>query len=186
MARLPYPDPAQAPDMARELYERLPAKLNVMRMMLQAPTCMPPFVKLGAAVLGMQKLDARLREIVILRVATLSRADYEWTQHVAIGKAVGVTDDEISAIKSGDPGALDSQARLVVKFTEECVREVRVSDVTFSEAQAAFSSQEIAELIITIGYYMMIARFLETLDVDGEEAPPEMAASIAAAGKQPR
>ena len=186
MARLPYPDPAQAPDMARELYERLPAKLNVMRMMLLAPTCMPPFVRLGAAVLGMQKLDARLREIVILRVATLSRADYEWTQHVAIGKAVGVTEDEISALKSGDPAALDPQAKLVVKFTEECVREVRVSDATFSEAQAEFSSQEIAELVITIGYYMMIARFLETLDVDGEEASPEMAATIAAARREAR
>jgi 4-carboxymuconolactone decarboxylase len=181
LARLPYPDPAQAPEKARAIYEKLPAKLNVMRMMLQAPTCMPAFVRLGASILGMQELDDRLREIAILRVAALSRAGYEWTQHVAIARAVGVTDEEISALESGEPGALDSQARLVAKFTEECVRDVRVSDATFEEARASFSPQEIAELVITVGYYMLIARFLETLGVDAEEAPPEMAARIAEA-----
>ncbi|MFQ5459080.1 MAG: carboxymuconolactone decarboxylase family protein [Myxococcota bacterium] len=180
MARLPYPDPGSAPDRAREIFERLPVKLNVMRMMLQAPTCMPAFVRLGAAVLGQQKLDDRLREIAILRVAALSGAGYEWTQHVAIAKAVGVTEEEISAIRDGNAGALDSGAGLVVKFTNECVKDVRVSDVIFEEAKAAFSDQEIAELVITIGYYMLIARFLETLGVDMEEAPPGMAATIAA------
>jgi 4-carboxymuconolactone decarboxylase len=176
LARLPYPDPAQVPEKAREIFEKLPVRLNVMRMMLQAPTCMPSFIRLGAAVL------ARLREIAILRVAALSRAGYEWTQHVAIAKAVGVTDAEISAIRSGDRDALDSGASLVVKFTDECVRNVRVSDATFEEAQVALSPQEIAELVIAIGYYMLIARFLETLGVDAEEAPPGLAASLAEAG----
>lgn len=178
MARIPYPDPQEAPEKARAMFEKLPVKLNVMRMMLQAPTCMPDLLRLGASVLGRQRLDARLREIAILRVAVLSRADYEWTQHEAIGRAVGVTDDEIAAIREEAPGGLDDAARLVVRFTDECVRQVRVSDPIFAEALGRFSSQEIAELVITIGYYMLIARFLETLGVDLEPAPPELAESF--------
>lgn len=180
MARLPYPDPEAAPEKARAMYERLPAKLNVMRMMLQAPTCMPDFVRLGAAILGRQKLDPRLREIAILRVAVLSRADYEWTQHVAIGRAVGLTEQEIDSLRQEAPRGLDPAAALIVRFADECVREVRVSDATFGEARERLSDQEVAELVITIGYYMLIARFLETLGVDGEPAPPEMAESLAA------
>lgn len=151
-----------------------------MRMMLQAPTCMPDLVRLGASVLARQKLDARLREIAILRVAALSAAEYEWTQHAAIGTAVGVTPPEMSALREETPAGLEPAADLVVRFTDECVRGVRVSDSTFQEALGRFSPQEITELVITIGYYMLIARFLETLGVDAEPAPPEMARSLLA------
>ena len=178
MARLPYPDPASLPEKPRTLFEGLPAKLNVFRMLLNAPTCLRGFLTLGTAVLAKQTLGARLRELAILRVATLSRADYEWTQHVAIAKACGATDADVAAVRAGDLGALDSKTALVIRFTDECVKDVRVSDATFEEARTSFPPREIAELTLAIGYYMMVARFLETLGVDAEPADPQMAAAF--------
>ena len=93
MARLPYVDPATAPPKVREVLERLPVQLNIFRMMAHAETNFRPLLRLGASILGEQKLDARLRELAILRVAKLSPARYEWVQHVPIAKAVGATDD---------------------------------------------------------------------------------------------
>lgn len=173
MARLSYPDPAKAPEDLRTLFQALPVQLNIFRMLLQAPTCARGFLALGTSILQRQQLDPRLRELAILRVATLSGARYEWTQHVPIAKAVGANEAEIAAVERGDFGGLDSKAAAVCRFTDECVRDVRVSDPTFDEARRLLSEQEIAELVLAIGYYMMVARFLETLSVDHEESRPE-------------
>jgi len=177
MARLAYPDPASAPEKARKLLEATPP-LNVFRMLLQAPTCMRGFMTLGGAILQRQQLDPRLRELAILRVAALSNAGYEWTQHVPIARAVGASDTEISAMESGAREGLDPVARAVVRFTEECVRDVRVSDPTFAEAREHLSEREVAELVLAIGFYMMVARWLETLGVDHEKSPPGWAAGF--------
>ena len=168
MARLPYVDAAKAPDDVRTLLERLPVQLNVFRMMAHAEHDFRPLVGLGTAILGRQKLSAKLRELTILRVATLSPARYEWVQHVPIAKAVGATDEQVAALERGtiDAACFDAVERAVLRFTTEVLRDVRASDATFAEAARHLSAQEIVELILTVGYYMMIARLLETTAVD--------------------
>src|SRR5213593_2418064 len=102
MARLPYVDPATAPAEVKDLLARLPVTLNVFRMMAHAETNFRPLVQLGTSILGRQKLSPRLRELTILRVATLSPARYEWVQHVPIAEATGVTRAQIEALERGD------------------------------------------------------------------------------------
>ena len=168
MARLPYVDPATAPEHVRELLERLPVKLNVFRMMANAESDFRPLVGLGTAILGRQKLSPKLRELAILRVAALSPARYEWVQHVPIAQATGAADAQIAALERGDiaADAFDPLECAVLRFTTEVVRDVRASDATFAELARRLSAQEIVELILTVGYYMMIARLLETTAVD--------------------
>ena len=168
MARLPYVDPATAPEHVRELLERLPVKLNVFRMMANAESDFRPLVGLGTAILGRQKLSPKLRELAILRVAALSPARYEWVQHVPIAQATGATAAQVGALERDDitGDAFDPLERAVLRFTTEVVREVRASEPTFAELARRLSAQEIVELIVTVGYYMMIARLLETTAVD--------------------
>ena len=168
MARLPYVEPATAPEPVRELLERLPVKLNVFRMMAHAETDFRPLVGLGTAILGRQKLSPKLRELAILRVAALSPARYEWVQHVPIAQATGATAAQVGALERDDitGDAFDPLERAVLRFTTEVVREVRASEPTFAELARRLSAQEIVELIVTVGYYMMIARLLETTAVD--------------------
>lgn len=170
MARLPYVDAASAPPEVRETLERLPLSLNVFKMMAHATTCFRPLVRLGSAILGQQKLSGHLRELAILRVARLSPAQYEWIQHVPIAKAVGATDEQMAALERDDISApcFDPIERLVLQFTTEVVRDVRASDATFAAARQHFSAEEIVELLITVGYYMALARLLETTGVDLE------------------
>ena len=168
MARLPYVDPATAPEQVRELLDRLPVKLNVFRMMAHATTDFRPLVGLGSAILGRQKLSPKLRELAILRVAALSPARYEWVQHVPIAEATGATAAQIAALERGDitGDAFDAVERAVLRFATEVVRDVRASEATFAEVARHLSAQEIVELVITVGYYMLIARLLETTAVD--------------------
>ena len=168
MARLPYVDPASAPEHVHEVLDRLPVNLNVFRMMAHAENDFRPLVGLGTAILGRQKLSAKLRELAILRVAALSPARYEWVQHVPIAQATGAADAQIAALERGDiaADAFDPLECAVLRFTTEVVRDVRASDATFAELARHLSAQEIVELILTVGYYMMIARLLETTAVD--------------------
>lgn len=170
MARLPYVDPAEASPRVREALEIAPP-LNLFRMIAHADTALRPILRLGGALLAESQLDDKLRELVILRVAQESRAEYEWLQHVAIGKAVGVTDDQVAAIERGDVEAdcFDDTERLVLGFATEVIRDVGASDATFQRVADAFSPREIVEMILTVGFYMMVARVMETTALDLDE-----------------
>jgi alkylhydroperoxidase family enzyme len=172
MARLPYVDPETAPEEVRKTFEQLPARLNIFKLMAHAETNFRPLIRLGTSILAEQKLDAKLRELAILRVAKLSNADYEWVQHVPIAKVVGATDEEIAALERGDADAacFSPEAKLVVRFTTEVVRHVRASDQTFAEVEKHFGPREIVELILAIGFYMTMARLMETTDIDVDQA----------------
>jgi 4-carboxymuconolactone decarboxylase len=167
VARLPYVDPASAAPAVREALDALPP-LNIFRLVAHAETALRPFLRLGGALLTQAALDARLRELVILRVAQMSGARYEWVQHAAIAEAVGVSRDRISTLEAGDADAdcFDDDERLVLAFAAEVVEDVGASKSTFERVNARFSPREIIELILTIGYYMMIARVMETTEID--------------------
>ena len=98
MARIPYVEPETAGPEVRAVLEQLPVKLNIFKMMGHAETSFTPLLRLGGSILGQQKLDARLRELAILRVAKLSESEYEWVQHVPIARHTGAGDAEIEAV----------------------------------------------------------------------------------------
>lgn len=170
MARLPYVDPATATGEVRDTLDRLPLKLGVFRMMANATTNFRSLVRLGGDILGKQQLSPKLRELAILRVGNRSKAQYEWVQHVPIAKAVGASDAQVAALERGDITAscFDAREQLMLRFVDELIDKVKVSDATFAAASKEFPPREIVELILAVGYYMMIARLLETTAVDIE------------------
>ena len=167
MARLPYVDPATASPAVREGLEAVPP-LNIFRMVAHAETAFRPFLRFGGALLTQAQLDDRLRELAILRVAALSGAEYEWVQHDAIARAVGCADEQIAAIERGEVEAacFDGTERAVLAFTTEVVEGVGASEPTFELVRRALSPREIVELVLTIGNYMMLARLMETTQID--------------------
>ncbi len=172
MARLPYVDLSTASDDVRDTLERMAVPLKIFHMMAHAETNFRSLVRLGGHILGKQRLSGKLRELAILRIATVSNARYEWVQHVPIAKSAGATEAQIAALERGDTtaGCFDAREQLVLRFTDELIRDVRVSDTTLAAATKEFPPREIVELILAVGYYMMIARLLETTGVDLEPA----------------
>src|ERR671931_2717479 len=103
MARLPYVEPAEASEPVRDALGRVPP-LNIFRMMANAETAFRPWLRWGAALLGELELDPLLRELAILRVASLTpHAEYEWVQHVPLAKAAGASDEQVAALERDDP-----------------------------------------------------------------------------------
>lgn len=172
MARVPYPDPAALAPETQEFLGKLPP-LNLFRMMAGGEGLLRAFVQLGNHLLFKSRLPPVLREIAILRVGALSNARYEVFQHERIARGLGMSDALLAAIRGGpDDAAFDELQRMVMRYTDDVVRNVRASDDTFEPLRARLSLQELQELTVTIGYYMTASRFLETFEVEMENGGP--------------
>lgn len=168
MARIPYYDPATRDAKYNELVGRL-GGIGIYRMMAHAEGVLKGFGRLGNALLFHGKLDPVLREIAIIRVGRLSRAAYEVFQHERIGRKVGMSEAMIAAVRDGGDAPFNDVQKLVLRFTDEVVRDVKASDATFAALDPALGHEAMVELVIAIGYYMMVSRFLENFEVDGEQ-----------------
>lgn len=169
MARVPYPDPKTLQPETQQTLAKL-APLNIFRMLAGGEGLLSSFLKLGNHILFKSKLDPILREIAIIRAGVLSKAKYEVHQHEKIGRDIGMSDALIKAMHMGpDDPALNEMQRLVMRYTDDVVKNVRASDATFKPLAERLSLQEMQELTITIGFYMMVSRFLETFDIDIEQ-----------------
>ncbi len=172
MARLPLINPDDTGGKVAEIFEALPAKLNIFRMMAHAETCMAPQVRLGGAILSKQLLGHAHRELLILLVANIEGGEYEWLQHVPIAEGVGVTRLQIEALKKGDlTSAVFDEAELaLLAFGGEVITNVRVKDRIFADMKSHFSEREIVEAILAIGFYMTMARLTEATQTDLDAA----------------
>jgi AhpD family alkylhydroperoxidase len=170
VARLPYVEPASAPPEIREALENLPP-LNIFRTLAHAEAAFRPGLQLGGAILGQGELDPRRRELAILRTAAVTGADYEWIQHEAIARGVGATEAQIAAVRQGDLDAedFDEDDRLVLRCADELLRDDGIRENTFAAARERLSDREIVELIVTVGYYRMLAGLMNSVAIDLDE-----------------
>jgi alkylhydroperoxidase family enzyme len=170
MARTAYFDLAQAPPAYTEVLGDRPP-LNLYRMLPHAGPAAVGFLKLGGALLRHSELDPQLREIAILRVGMISGATYEVHQHKRLARKAGLALEKIAALteSGGNLAVFDERERFVVDFTDQVVHHVKVNDQMFAHAQARFGERQLAELVLIIGFYMMVSRFLENYEVDIEQ-----------------
>jgi 4-carboxymuconolactone decarboxylase len=166
MARLPY---AQSEDPADEL--------NLLKMLAHSPPVLRGFKALGGALLMQLELPPRLREAAIIRTGLLAGASYEVTKHLEIGSWVGLTEGELAALDpKGDAQALEPSLRAIVKLADELHAGGRGSEETVRELRVHLSDREVVEAVVTTGFYAMVCRVLETLEIDLEaplQAPAE-------------
>jgi 4-carboxymuconolactone decarboxylase len=168
--KIPLPTDDELEPKQLELLGNLPP-LNVFRMVAGARRGLRPFLGLGAAVLN-GPLDARRREIAVLRVAHATDAGYEWVQHEQLGRNVGLTDAEIDAIAVEEPvSSLDEEGNLICRVADEVSRDVRLSDEALQRILDRYGPREASELILLVSYYNMVSRFLESTRVEVEDEP---------------
>jgi alkylhydroperoxidase family enzyme len=93
-------------------------------------------------------------------------------QHVPIAKMTGASDEQVTALARDDAAAacFDPVDRVVLRATDEIVRDGGPSDATFAELQSHLSNREIVELVLAVGFYMVMARLMISTRIDIEEA----------------
>jgi alkylhydroperoxidase family enzyme len=145
--------------------------MNVARMIANSSDAVfQNFSRLGNSLMTRGKLDKKLREIAILRNARDCGSLYEYTQHVPIAKSTGLSDEQIAAIDNWEGAKCFNEIeRLVLRFTDEVARNVKGDKGTLVALQKHLGPGEIVELIMAIGFWGMVARILETTEVELED-----------------
>jgi alkylhydroperoxidase family enzyme len=143
--------------------------LNLFKVMAHCSEIGNRFLKLGNAILLKGVVPPNLRELAILRIGLINKANYEWTQHVPIALRAGVRQAQIDALPDWEnsPEFNDTE-KAILCYTDEETINVRVKDETFAAVRAILSEEGVVELTTAIGYYGMVCRILETLQVELE------------------
>lgn len=171
MPRLPLLDKDSAEgDAARALGSAV-GHMGVFRMLAHASECVVPTMRLGRAILGKQKLNPRQRELLILLAMRLEGGEYEYVQHVDIALGVGATQEEVDAIADLrlDAPVFSEADKALLAFGRAVTVDVRVPQPVFEAVHAHFDARELVESIIAIGFYMVLARVTEALEVPLDE-----------------
>jgi len=147
--------------------------LTIFSTMVHNPRAANRAVLLGGAFLGKGTISGREREIVILRVGHNASAVYEFGQHTVIGRREGLTDDEITALATDDPGdGWTTTERALIALADELCADDCVSDATWSTLSSTFDEGQMVELVVLVGYYRMISGFLNSAGVQLDEGVP--------------
>jgi len=119
------------------------------------------------------KLPARERELLILRTGWNCRSEYEWGQHVVIGRAAGLRDDEIERIKEGpDSAGWSEPDRTLLRAADELHGDGCITDATWHALAARYDDKQLVEVPMLVGHYHMVAFTLNSLGVQREPGVP--------------
>lgn len=104
------------------------------------------------------RLDPRLRELAILRVMWRCGQAFEWGNHYRIARNVGVTKEEVLAIRTHDPKRdLEGSVQLVVRAADEVVDDGCISEDTMAAVRELFPDQLLSEFLFLLAGYRMFA-----------------------------
>jgi 4-carboxymuconolactone decarboxylase len=131
--------------------------------------------ELGAAIRYRSTLPDRAREIAILELAVQRRCAFEWYAHERVGRNVGLTDDELAALRMGKPAPTFDRVETAARGVVRLLLEQRdLDDERFSEARTALGETMLMELVVLAGYYDLLAlslRVWRTPLPGGAESP---------------
>ena len=166
MARVEYSDPAKHNDRTRELLGKN-RNANIFRMMAHSPSYLEQYCRLGGAIRHKGELDPIVRELAITRTGILCEAPYEIVAHKRIGKNVGVTDEQNEALENWQSATCFNEVqRAALAFTDEIVKRHKPTDETFNAIASKLTPAALVELQLSVGFYIMTSKFLETFAVD--------------------
>ena len=129
---------------------------------------------LGASVRYDTGLDDRCREIAILVVAAHWRSDFEWHAHEAVGRAAGLGDAELAALREGRHAELAGRESVVARTAAALVTRGDLDDAEYGEAVGHLGPAGLFELLTLVGYYATLALQLRVFRVPApEDTAPE-------------
>jgi alkylhydroperoxidase family enzyme len=147
--------------------------LNLYKTMLNHPTLYGPRYKFGSYLQRDSLLPPKTRELLILRTAALTGAEYEWGHHVEAAQKAGFSAAEIRRIKSGpDASGWSEEHAAVLRAADELRRETFVSDRTWAMLAKHYDTKRLIEIIYTSGGYTMTALAINSLGIQLEPGFP--------------
>ncbi len=169
-------DPIQPEDWTDEIKKILQPNVekgtvfNIFKTLSHHPDLFRRWLVFGNHVLFKSTLPPRERELIILRIGWLCEAEYEWAQHVLIGKEAGLTAEEIDRIKAGPNARGWNEAdKLLLQATDELRKDACITDATWNGLCQHFDKKQLMDVVFAVGQYNLVSMALNTLGVQLDE-----------------
>lgn len=148
------------------------AELAIFQVLLNHPRLAGSLNDLLAIMLWHGKLDARLRELAIMRIAWLTASEYEWAQHWRVAQGLGVSADDLLGVREWrSHTGFGSTEQAVLAATDDVVRDGEVSEQSWVACRQSFGADQamLVELVTAISAWRMVASILHSLRVPLED-----------------
>jgi 4-carboxymuconolactone decarboxylase len=109
-----------------------------------------------------------MREVIVLRVANLQGSDYELAQHLPLGRAAGLTEQQLDALATGDDADFSAEERAALDVVDELCTTHHLGDESFAKARAVFGDAVLTELLMIVSAYYGLALVLNAVDLEIE------------------
>ncbi|MEV0296034.1 carboxymuconolactone decarboxylase family protein [Nocardia sp. NPDC050710] len=168
MTAVEYPEISTLPAALQEALST--HRANVYRMVAHSHGMGLSFLTMADAMLQTNSVPFPLRELAILRVGHVYESPYELHHHERFARAVGLGEDAIAAAATGAGEGLGREEAAVLRWTDQLLAEHTLSDTARKEALELFSVTQLADFVLTVGFYQLVCNFLNTFEVttDGE------------------
>jgi alkylhydroperoxidase family enzyme len=176
---VPLPDDDELKALLGDAY-RPDTALNVMKMMGGTGDFFPALAGMVQAVFSEPDIDAKHREVIILRAASLLNCPYEWQANEQMARNAGLTSAEIDMV-AGElvDDALDADYKLLVAATDELLVSGTLTDDVLQSLLDTFGVTVTRKYIATIAWFSLLSLFLngtrvpmETTDKIGSRTSP--------------
>ena len=152
---------------------RMGRPLNIFATFANHPKLLKRWSVLANHALFKTTLPARERELLILRTGLRCGSDYEWGQHVRIAREAGLTDAEIDRVGAGPAAEAWSRAdRALLQAADELHDDQLVADATWDELSLDWDTEQLMDIVFTVGIYTQIAMALRSFGVQREDGVP--------------
>jgi 4-carboxymuconolactone decarboxylase len=146
--------------------------LNIFRVLMNHPKLVKRWTVFAGHVLQKQTLPLRERELLILRIGWLNQSEYEWAQHVEIAKRGGITEAEIERVKQGPGAGWNAHEAALLQAADDLFENSVVSDRTWAALQANYSTEQMIDVVFTIGQYNLVSWALNSFGVPLDDFLP--------------
>lgn len=123
----------------------------------------------GGLLLAGGTLPARDREVLILRTAANTGADYEWGHHLPLGRSAGLDDQEMTDLASFTATDRTPHDDLLVRAADELHHDSAVGDETWAALAAVYDEQQLIEVCMVVGQYHLVGFTLNSLRIQRED-----------------
>ena len=171
MARLPNVTREQLKSEDQQYYDEIVGSRGSVRgpygVLLYSPNLAARVANTGTYVRFESDMPNNLKEVVIIATAREIKSQYEFTAHARLAREANVSDETIKAIAQGTaPQSLSGDEELLVRFTQQLLRDHKVNDATYSAVKDRFGVQGTVDLTGLIGHYLLVGQFLAVFDVE--------------------
>jgi alkylhydroperoxidase family enzyme len=145
---------------------------NIFKVLAHHPKLVKRWTPFAGHILSKQSLAFRDRELLILRIGWLNQAEYEFAQHELIARRSGFTDADIERIKKGPAADWSEHEAALIRAADDLFENSVLSDTTWAALARTYSTEQMIDVVFTIGQYNMVSWALNSLGVPLDDFLP--------------